>query len=50
MQTLATIERLEARSGRTNLTPRTSLLAAGALFDKLEQEVTSWVYQAKLAA
>ena len=50
MQTLAAIERLEARSGRANLPRWTSLLAAGALFDKLEQEVTSWVYQAKLAA
>ena len=48
MQILA-IERREATIRQDESDPKDFPARCGRTFDKLEQEVASWVYQAKLA-
>jgi hypothetical protein len=47
MQTLATIERREVTIRQDESDPKGFPARCGRTFDKLEQEVASWVYQGK---
>jgi hypothetical protein len=49
MQILATIEQREAAIRQDESDPNDFRARRGRTFDKLEQEVASWAYQAKLA-